>query len=362
VRLDLHLKDAAAATPGSGGELSLTLGMSLRGSSSWLAGALSSSEGRATVAPDMFWRLPADASKASYQSKYDPKSYEAALVMLERLAQSGLGQLGASPAVQKDWPQALHQVLTVAGPMVDAEGEVPAKLLSATPDAREQLRAAAGYSLFGIEDEGKLVNAFLERTLKAYEDAALRKGLNQRYGVKPDKLPKVTSKKGPARLPESRVYEISLPAKVMAELHDLDDDKSGAPPPSGNVPLVLITCREGTRTWLAYSSYAALAEERLAGVIAPSGPEGTLERRAGLEPLRNVRAAAAAFTTVNGLKARLRHKKKLSKALSSLGDSDVPFILYANGYAQGPSGEVKINVPSQVIRDLAAPYAARRSP
>jgi hypothetical protein len=237
---------------------------------------------------------------------------------------------------------------------------VPAKLRSATPDAREQLRIAAGYSLLGIEDEGKLVSAFLERTLKAYEDAALRKGLNQRYGVKADKLPKVTSKKGPARLPESRVYEINLPAKVMAQLQDLDDGESGAPQLTGNVPLVLITCREGTRTWIAYSSYAALAEERLAGVIAPAGAEATLDRRAGLESFRSVRAAAAAFTTVNGLKHRLQHQKKLAKALGALGDSDVPFILRANGYAQGPSGDVKIHVPSQVIRDLAAPYAAKR--
>jgi hypothetical protein len=211
--------------------------------------------------------------------------------------------------------------------------------------------------VLGIEDEGKLVGAFLERTLKAYEDAALRKGLSQRFGVKVDKLPKVTSKKGPARLPESRVYELSLPASAMAKLYDLEDDKS-APKVSGNVPLVLMTCREGAHTWVAFSSYAALAEERLAGVLAPSGSEATLERRAGLSSLRSERANLAGFWTLNALKQRMQ-TPKLEKALSSLGSSDVPMIVRGNGHAQGPSGELELHVPSQVFRDVAAPYAAK---
>lgn len=352
VRLDVHLKDNPA-------EMMLSLGVGLRGSSSWAAGALSGAEGRAAVAPDSFWKLPLDASQATYQHKGNPQSYEGALVLLERLAQNGLGQLNASSAVQRDWPPAFHQVLTLSGPAVSARGEVPARLLSAAPDAREQLRARAGYTIVGVEDEGKVLNAFLERTLKAYEDTALRKGLSQRFGVKTDKLPKVTSKKGPARLPESRVYELNLPASAMAKLYDLEDDDQGAPKLSGNVPLVLITCREGTRTWLAFSSHAALAEERLASVLAPGGPEGTLERRTGLESLRSERANLAGFWTINALKQQLQ-KKKLEKALSSLGDSDVPMILRGNGHAQGPSGELELHVPAQVFRDVAAPYAPKR--
>ncbi len=350
LRLDLHLKENNPA------ELTMKLGVSLRGSTSWVASALSSAEGRAAAAPDVFWKLPQDATQASYQSKADPQSYEPALVLLERLAQSGLGQLGASAAVQKDWPQALHQLLTLMGSAVSAQGEVPERLLGASPDAREQLRARAGYVLLGLEDESKQLGAFLERTLKAYEDPALRKGLSQRYGVKTDKLPKVTSKKGPARLPESRVYELSLPASAMAKLYDADDDKSAIP--SGNVPLVLITARDGARSWLAFSSYASLAEERLAGVLAPSGPEGTLERRAGLEPLRSERANVAGFWTVSALKQRLQ-RKKLDRTLRSLGESDTPMLFRANGHAQGPSGEIELHVPSQVFRELAAPYAAK---
>lgn len=350
LRVDLHLLDSPA-------ELTLRLGLGLRASSSWVAGALSGAEGRAAVAPDSFWKLPLDASQATYQSKGSPQSYETALALLERLAQNGLGQLGASAAVQKAWPQAFHQMMGAAGTMVSAQGEVPARLLSASPDAREQLRARAGYMLLGIEDEGKLVGSFLERTLEAYQDTALRKGLSQRYGVKADQLPKVTSKKGPARLPESRVYEVNLPASALAKLYDLHDDESTRKL-SGNVPLVLMTCRDGARTWVAFSSYAALAEERLAGVLAPAGSEAMLERRAGLESLRSERANLAGFWTINGIKQRMQ-TPKLEQALRSLGDSTVPIIMRANGHAQGPSGEIELHVPSQVFRDVAAPYAAK---
>jgi hypothetical protein len=350
VRVDAHLKDNPA-------QMTLSFGMSLRGSTSWVAGALGSAEGRASAAPDSFWKLPLDASQATYQSKGNPESFETALGLLERLGQSGLSQLGGSAAVQKDWPHALHQALSVPGPAVSAQGEVPARLLSATPDAREQLRARAGYLVIGTEDEGNQYGAFLERTLKAYEDTALRKGLSQRYGVKTDKLPKVTSKKGPTRLPESKVYEINLPASAFAKIYSAAEGKNAPPLPSGNIPLVLMTCREGSRTWLAFSSYAALAEERLAGVLA-AGPETTLARRTGLDSLRSERANLAGFWTVNGLKQGLQ-REQVKKALSALGGSDVPMIGRANGHAQGPTGDFQLNVPAQVFKDLSAPYLAK---
>jgi hypothetical protein len=349
VRLDARLNENPA-------ELAVMLGVDLHSSQSWTASAFASAEGRASVAPDSFWKLPVDAREASYASPSDPESFQKALELIERVAQTGLNQLGASPAAQKDWPQALHEALAVAGPTVSARGEVPARLVSAHPDERERLRKDAGYVIVGVEDPGNRYGALLERTLKLYEDGALRKGLNQRYGLETSKLPKVTSKKGPSKLPESHLYSVELPAEVFAKLSGEKKKGEDQKPPSGTVPVALLTCREGQRTWMAASTYPALNEELLVKVLAASGPEATLARREGLESLHQTKANMAGFWTLSGLEQGWR-RAELRKLLSSLGPSDVPIIGRANGHAAGPNGELELHVPAQVFKDVSARYA-----
>jgi len=350
LRLDARLTDNPT-------ELAVTLGMDLRGSRSWLAGAFADAESRASVAPDSFWKLPLDAREAGYQATSKPDSMRSGLEILERLAQSGLGQLGASAATRRDWPLALREALSVTGPMVSARGGVPARLMPGTPDARDKLRASFGYLLLGVDDEANRVVELLERSLKLYEDTALRKGLSQRYGLSSSKLPKVQSKKGPARLPESRVYEISLPPTVYADMvgEKIDKAQLGNTP----LPLVLVSCRAGQRTWIAVSSYTALNEELLSGALAPSGPEATLASRAGLESLRQDRSNMAGFWTLAGLEQGAGGRAGLKKLLASLGTSDVPIVGRAHGHAAGPHGEVEIHVPSKLFRDLASGVQTR---
>jgi hypothetical protein len=351
LRLDARLEDTPA-------ELSVVLGMDLRDSKSWAAAALASAETRASVAPDSFWKLPVDAREASYQARSNPESLQKALELLERVAQTGLNQLGASPAVQKDWPQALEDALSVPGPIVTARGKVPAKWIAAPANEKEQLRANTGYLIVGAEDEGKRYGALLERTLKLYEDSALRKGLTQRYGLNASKFPKVQSRKGPPRLPESHVYALDVPASAFASLSGEKAKGADAKPATGTVPISILICRDGQRSWIAASSYPNLNEELLTGVLASSGPEATLARRAGLEALREAKANVAGFWTLTGLEESWR-RPELKKLLASLGPSDVPLIGRATGHAAGPNGEAELHVPAQVFRDVAAQFQPR---
>jgi hypothetical protein len=350
LRLDARLADNPA-------ELALTLGADLRGSRSWLAGAFADAESRASVAPDSFWNLPLDAREAGYQASSKPDSMRRGLEVLERLAQSGLGQLGASTAMRRDWPLALRDALSTTGPIVSARGDVPARLLPGTPDAREKLRASFGYLLLGGDDETKRYLELLEQSAKLYEDPALRKGLSQRYGLSSSQLPKLKSKKGPARLPESRVYELSLPPAVYADLvgEKIDAAQLGSAP----LPLVLITCRAGQRSWIAVSSYAALNEELLAGALAPSGPEATLASRAGLESLRQNKSNMAGFWTLAALERGSWGRAGLKKLLSSLGTSDVPIVGRAHAHPAGPYGEAELHIPSKLFRDAASGVRSR---
>ena len=49
-------------------ELELKLGSDFKSAKSWAARSLASSEKRAAIAPDSFWKLPADATEAVYYS------------------------------------------------------------------------------------------------------------------------------------------------------------------------------------------------------------------------------------------------------------------------------------------------------
>lgn len=356
LRLDARLLSPANAPEQN--ELEVELGVAFTKARSWVASRLAGGEGHTSVAPDAFWKLPGDATQALYYSASDPDAAGQSFEVLERLFVSGLGHLGAAPALQRAWPQAFKEMLRVSGPLVSARGSVPPELLPKVVDDRERLRSSLGYTLIGVEDPQGRYGALLEQTLRLYEDPTLRKSLSQKYGVDAAKLPKAQSKKGPARLAESRSYEVALPAALYAEMlgdKTLDPAKLGGP-----LPLVIITFRDGPRTWIGFSSYAQLIEERLTALVATSSPS-TLQNRAGLERLRRDRGNVAGYWTLAGISAdaSLRHSD-LEKLLGSLGRSQVPVIGRAYGQAAGPSGVIQIHVPAQLFRDIATSAAARQ--
>jgi hypothetical protein len=360
LRLDAWLRTPPnAAAPAEGNELELKLGVDFKNVRSWVASTLADGEGRASVAPDTFWRLPREATEAAYYSASNPETTDRALGVLERMFQSGLGHLGASAGAQRQWPLAFRQAFSIKGPLVSARGNVPAALLSAKPGPREEIRASLGYTLLGIEDATNRYGALLEQTLRLYEDPTLRKGLSQKYGLDPSRLPKVESKKGPARLAESRAYEVSVPPALYVqalEKSDVDPASLGGP-----LPLTIITFREGERTWIGFSSYAQLVEDRLTALITQASPEATLAARPGLGRLRTERANVAGYWTLAGSATGASlEQTDLRKFLASLGQSDVPILGRASGYARGPSGEIQVRVPAQLFRDVATQLASKQ--
>lgn len=350
LRLDAWLHSSEGVAQAN--ELELKLGSDFKSAKSWAARALATSEKRAALAPESFWKLPAEVTEAVYYAPGDPATIDGAVEVIERLLRSGLGHLGASAGVQQQWPAASRAVMSLPGPMVLGRGDAPAPAAGTTLDDRESLRASLGYTIVGVEDPEQRVAAWLEQTLRLYDDATLRKSLAQKYGLEVSKLPKAQSRKGPARLPESRVYEVAVPAALYAEALDkpgLDPAKLGGP-----IPLFFMLFREGQRTWLGFSSYAPLLEERLTSVLTPIGPEATLERKEGLNRLRRDPANIGGFWTLAGLRSRAAlGQDELARLLSTLGASQVPIVGRAYGRGAGPSGEIQVHVPAQLFRDIA---------
>lgn len=337
-------------------ELEAIATVELRGSSSWLARVLADAEGRASVAPELFWKLPGDASQAAYYASGNPDLFARASEVLSRLFESGLAHLAASRGVQQGWPAAFRAALELKGPMVSARGEIPKEARADKRDAREELRADLGYTIFGIDDPDRRALALLTQTLELYQDAPLRKSLAQKYGLDVAKLPKVQSKKGPARLAESKSYELALPAALFAEALE----GSGVDPATlAPIPIVIVTSREGSVSWFGISSYGGVIEQKL-GTLA-GGASPTLGARAGLARLRSDRANAAGFWTLGGLAASPSFDKgELATFLAPLADNQVPIVARAVGRAAGPSGAFEVHVPAQLFRDIALAAATRK--
>jgi hypothetical protein len=354
--LDAYLRADASAPEHD--ELEARGVIDLHGSSSWLSHVLADAEGHASTAPDTFWKLPADATQAAYYASGNPELFARMGEMLSRLSESGLAHLGASRGVQHAWPAALRAALGVRGPIVSARGEIPKELLSQKNDAREELRSAFGYTVIGVDDPDKRVAALLAQTLELYQDGPLRKSLAQKYGLDAAKLPKVQSKKGPARLSDSKSYELALPAAVFAEAFaDTGIDPAGLAP----IPIVIVAGREGQVSWFGISSYGSLLDQKLNAVLSSSGAGSSLAGRAGLEPLRSDPGNAAGFWTLAGLAAAHSFgKSELGTLLAPLESNQVPIVGRALGRNAGPSGLLEAHVPAQLFRDIALAAATQK--
>lgn len=359
LRLDARLHDDPNAAEKN--ELDVEVQASFNAQRSLLARAFADGESRASVAPDTFWRLPADATQAAYYSVGNPTLSEGAVNVLERLFESGLGHLGASANVKRAWPAAFKQAMDVSGPVVSARGKIPKEALPATLDAREELRAELGYAVIGVEDPDSRYGAWFQKTLELYEDGALRKSLAAKYGLDPAKLPKAQAKKGPARLAEAKTIELALPAELFAEALA---EKGVDPKKLAPIPVVLISCREGKYTWFGLASYGSVLEQKLSAVLNASAPEGSLATRAGLERLRQESSNVAGFQTLAGLASGPSFgDRSLAEHLTPFADNQVPMLIRGRGLnsgsaGPGPTGSFQLRVPASLFRDIAMAAAA----
>jgi hypothetical protein len=150
-----------------------------------------------------------------------------------------------------------------------------------------------------------------------------------------------------------------VPAAIIAKAQG-DDDADPATL-GGPIPIVIMLCREGKRTWLGFSSYAELLEQKMIAVAAPARADGTLAQRSGIERLRAERANVAGFWTLAGLASgAMMGQDEVREALSKLGESDVPIYGRMSMSASGPRSQADVHVPAQLFKDIAAATAAKR--
>jgi hypothetical protein len=347
----LHLELDIASDSQS---LDLAVGSDYRSARSWLAQAAAESAARASVPPDAYWILPADATVATHSAPVDPARTQGIWRVVGELLDGGLKHLGAGKAEREGWIKAYSRVNELAGPWVSANGMVPPELQGKPLDDKERARVRLGYKLFGVKDDGDIVSPLLERTVKLYEDPALRKSLAQRYGVDAAKLPQVKQRRAMQGATTLRTYELILPAALLDEAKHRAPD---APPPSGTVSVLVTSARSAPWTWVGISSYDKLLEEKLRSVYDPGARKATLATRTGLEPLRTERVAAGGFLTLAEFVASYpldeqQSPAALLAALPNVGQT--PMLFFGRTSPDGPKGSAELNLPKAVFQDLGA--------
>jgi hypothetical protein len=273
--------------------------------------------------------------------------------VLGELFDGGLRHLGAGNSERDAWLKAFAKLNDLQGPWVSANGLVPPELTTQPADAKELARSRFGYKLFGVKDDADLVNPLLERTLKLYEDTALRKGLAQRYGVETAKLPPVKQRRSSDGKVLLHTYELALPAALL----DPSKSKSDAAAATGTVSVLLTTARVAPWTWLGISSYDKLVEQKLRSVYDPSARKETLATRPGLESLKSERVAGGGFFTLAELIASYpldpgQSPTALLSALPNAGQT--PLVFVGRTAPEGPTASATVTLPKSVFQDLGA--------
>lgn len=347
----LHLELDIARDAGS---LELSFGSDYRSSRSWLAQVAAEGAARAALPPDAFWSLPADVTLATHTAPGDPARTQGISRVLGELFDGGLRHLGASKAEREAWVKAYGKLNDVRGPMVSANGMVPPELLAKPLDDKERARARLGYKLIGVQDEGDVLTPLLERTVKLYEDPALRKSLAQRYGVDAAKLPQVKQRRSTQGTTTLRTYELMLPAALLDEARAKSPE---GPPSAGTVSVLITSARSAPWTWIGISSYDKLLEEKLRSMYDPSARKATLSARPGLESIKTERVAVGGFLTLAEVIASYPFDEEQAPGavLATLPNAgQTPLQFFGRTTPEGPKASGQLNLPKAVFQDLGA--------
>jgi hypothetical protein len=340
--------------------LELAVATDYHAARSWLARGAVSGAARASVAPEQFWPLPADAGSAAYTAASDPAQSQALVRFSAELSDAALRYIGANAAERDAWVGILNKLNQLEGPWVSARGAVPQEMMQKPVDARELARLRMGYQLLGVKDDADLVGPLLERSLRLYNDAALRKGLSQRYGVEAAKLPKVTEKRSTQGKASVRTYEIAVPA----QLYDVSvpgASGGGAAPAQGKaaapIPLLLVCVHAAPWTWIGISSYDKLLDQKLRPLYDASARGATLQGRTGLDKLKTERANWAGFVSFGELATAypVEENDTAWELLASLPNhGETPVVFQGNTSTEGPRADLTFNFPKGVFQDLGA--------
>lgn len=274
-----------------------------RGAKSWTVQTAQDAGRRAAAAPPMFWRLPADATAASFSRGASPQRYAAIRQTLASLLDGWLTHENVKASDREALVALLSDEYTTDAPTVAASGPYDAAVLaklggkegeSDADKARREL-ARSGWQLFGLEEPADKWIALNKRFVTAYNSASLQKQLARALKALDLEIPVPQLKivKAPKELPKGTVE--------MTLVLSLDEAKGGKRAKTTPVTLHTFLMPDAGRTWVGFAIDRDTIVKRLQAVRSDAPESGTLAGRRGIESLKQGAYTSAGYITLEGL-------------------------------------------------------------
>lgn len=314
--------------------------LQLKSRNSWLSQRMFDNISKAGPPPEIFWRTPGKADSAFFDRGVDGKNYGAVKRHGGNLIDAALAHENF-PAADRKAVVDLFERLFDGSPMsVSASGHIdPANTPAGGTEfdrIRETAAASLGWQLIGIEEPPTRVDGWLRDLANVYRRPAIQTWLRNKTKLDNASMPKVQyGALQAAGLQGLKSLQITIPATAF------DRTIKGQPKPFTYYIMVL---PHGSRTWVAMGADKATLETQLRAVKSGSG---TIEGRAGLEPLKAGRYVSGGYMTMAGIAAQATGSMLQGLDRGGFRNSEMEQVL--NALARMPNhGETPILLMSQV--------------
>jgi len=350
--LDKLRIDATASSQRS--TLEVEFGISFRSKSSWLAQVAEDVVASQGKAPPLFWRLPKDASIASFRYQGSTRGRDAIQAALSGLAEGFTDHQGLPESLRKDLGSLIKLAFAFEPALtVSASGELPqssgAEFGTGPLDA--VLRNQQKWSVIGFQAPSTPTKESLGLLARLVNHAAL-KGLAKKNALDPKWLPRAKLRPAPNLAPGAEQLELLLPAGLL--------DKADSTLKHKDFSLFVAVVPEGEITWLFSGPSEAVIRERAKMLLKGSG---TLAERTDLELLKTEEAFSGGFLQVHSVLGSLApdiSKKVLSVLNATKHHGQTPAFFFASSTKIGAGVEMhsSLVIPKELIQDGAAAAVA----
>ncbi len=333
------------------GAIELTAHARLRSQSSWVAALASDAAAQTKEAPAAFFRLPMDASTASFVSGIAPARFDGIEKASVELVDAFLEHHKIGAPARKRAEHLIQGYLNLSGggPVASAEGV----------EAGEGELAAREFGIWLLPDDSKNLGELMADFAFVASDTSLRKALASFLDVDAKELPKARIKpwKGAGVPKGASLLELAIPdTELLARATRHFAAAKGLRPPGKPGHFVIAVMPDGTGSAVGFGRDEKIVRRRLEAVVTGKGK--TIADRDGAAELRKVRASYFGYVTLEAMVRAVSKEIKgvppqLLQVVPNRGQT--PITVSVSGVA-GPPLEVslRMQVPKGVAEDLGA--------
>lgn len=338
--------NAGSQTP----NLELKFALDFRTKTSWSAQVAEDAARSTSTAPELFWRLPKDATLASFRQKGSVRGLDPIKNTVAALVEGYADHQGLPEGLRKDLAALIQRAFAFNPPaLVGASGELSSNITAELGDGPldSVLRGQMKWGVTGFQGSASEAKEFLGLVARLVNHAAL-KPLAKKSGLDSKALPRAKLRPAPQLAAGAELLELRFPAALLNKADDKLNHK--------DFNFYVAVIPEGEIVWIVTAPSEAVVRER-AQLLLKGGP--TLAQRSDLAPLKTEKAFSGGFLQVQAILAALPPElgKKASTVLSASKHHGESPAFFWSGFTLAGNG-VKLHSSLVIPRDLVADVAA----